>query len=248
MSAREASYAAYFGRLQEARVTSRRAVAEAQQAGQPERSALWAAGAAVREGLIGNKKDAIDWTNSALKLSNEREVEYGAALAFALAGEPSRAEAIASNLEKQYHEASSVRFNYLPTVRAVLDLGRRDPLHALQALEPAKSHELGIPPSAISGLFGALYPIYFRGLAYLAANKPVEAASEFQQILNHQGIVVSDPVAVLARLQLARAYTQSGNLDKATSEYRDLLATWHNADPDNLLFKQAEMESAKLRR
>lgn len=223
MSAREAFFAAYSGHLKDARVISRRALAEAQQAGQPERGALWAAGAAVREGLFGNKKNAVEWANSALQLSNEREVEYGSALAFALAGESSRAKAIANKMEKQFPEASSVRFNYLPTLRAVLDLGRNDPSHAIQVLEGARSHELGIPLSAVSGLFGALYPIYFRGLAYLAANKPVEAADEFQKILNHRGIVISDPVAALAHLQLARAFARSGDLAKADSVYRDFL-------------------------
>src|SRR5262249_22825432 len=92
ISAREALVAAYSGHLQEARNISHRAVLQAQQAGQPERSSLWAAGAAVREALFGNKEAANEWAHSALKLSNDREVEYGAALAFAFSSDSSRAQ------------------------------------------------------------------------------------------------------------------------------------------------------------
>jgi DNA-binding winged helix-turn-helix (wHTH) protein/tetratricopeptide (TPR) repeat protein len=52
MSAREALVAAYSGHLKEARVISQRATVQAQQAGQPERAALWTTGIAVREALV----------------------------------------------------------------------------------------------------------------------------------------------------------------------------------------------------
>src|SRR5258708_32411897 len=98
MSAREAFVAAYSGHLQNARIISHRAVAQAQQAGQPERSALWAAGAAIREALFGNRKEASEWAHFALELSNNREVEYGAALAFAIAADSSHAQALADQM------------------------------------------------------------------------------------------------------------------------------------------------------
>jgi eukaryotic-like serine/threonine-protein kinase len=36
--------------------------------------------------------------------------------------------------------------------------------------------------------------IYVRGEAHLAAHQGAEAAAEFQKILNHRGIVVSNPI------------------------------------------------------
>ena len=80
--------------------------------------------------------------------------------------------------------------------------------------------------------FGALYPIYVRGLAYLAARQPAEAAGEFQRILDHRSIVLVDPMDALARLQLARALALTGDTVKAKSAYSDLLTLWKNADPD----------------
>src|SRR5262249_45216545 len=147
--------------------------------------------------------------------------EYGAALALAISGDSSRAETLADEMERQFPEDSSLRFNYLPTIRAVLALGRAEPQAALELLRIAEPHELGIPPSAVSGLFGALYPIYVRGQAYLAADNGPEGAIEFQKILGNRGIVVSDPVGALARLQLGRAYAHSGDTIKAKSAYQD---------------------------
>jgi len=246
MSARESFVAAYSGHLREAREISRRAVIQAQQAGQPERAALWEAGSAVREALFGNKKAALDGAAAALKLSNDQEVEYGAALAFAVSGDSSRAQSLVSDIEKRFPEDSSVRFSYLPTIHAVLALNRATPAAALESLQVAVPHELGIPPSGVSGLFGALYPVYIRGLAFLAANKPAEAAAEFQKVLDHRGIVVSDPIGALARLQLGRAQAAAGNKTKAKVGYQDFLSFWRDADSDIAILQQAKTEYAKL--
>ena len=73
-----------------------------------------------------------------------------------------------------------------------------------------------------------------------------EAAAEFQKILDHRGIVVSDPVGALAHLQLGRAYTLSGDQINARSAYQDFLTFWRDADPDIPILKQAKGEYAKL--
>jgi len=246
ISAREGFVAAYSGQLHNARAISHRAVAQAQQAGQPERAALWAAGAAVREALVGNRGAATEWARSAQELSDDREVAYGCALALALANDTGHAQALADQLERQFPENTAIRFNYLPTLRAVLALNRAQPQHALELLQIAAPHELGIPPSAVSGLFGALYPIYVRGQAYLALNKPLEAAAEFQKILDHRGIVTDDPIGAVAHYQIARAYTQSGDKAKAKAAYAAFLDLWKNADSDTPILQQAKVEYAKL--
>ena len=85
-----------------------------------------------------------------------------------------------------------------------------------------------------------------RGEAHLAAHQGVEAAAEFQKILDHRGIVVSDPVGALARLQLGRAFALAGDPTKARTGYQDFLTLWKDADPDIPIFKQAQAEYAKL--
>jgi hypothetical protein len=48
-------------------------------------------------------------------------------------------------------------------------------------LQVSVPYQLGVPFSWFSGTYGELYPLYVRGLAYLAAHKGSEAAEEFQK-------------------------------------------------------------------
>ena len=94
---------------------------------------------------------------------------------------------------------------------------------------------------------GPLYTVYVRGLAYLAAHRFDEAATEFQRILDHRGIVVSDPIGALAHLQLARALLLSSNAAKAKSAYENFLTLWKDADVGIPILEQARAEYARLR-
>ena len=82
-----------------------------------------------------------------------------------------------------------------------------------------------------------------RGEAYLDAKRGSEAAAEFQKILDNRGIVVRDPIGVLAHLQLGRARHAVGN--KAKAAYSDFLALGKDAD-DSPLLRQATAEYATL--
>ncbi|MBV9183058.1 MAG: tetratricopeptide repeat protein, partial [Acidobacteria bacterium] len=246
IASREASVLAYSGQLELARNLSRRAVDQAQQAGQKERASLWGAGAAVREGLFGNVAEARNRAMAALKISQDREAKYGGAFALALVGDSSQAKALADEMQKRFPEDTAVRFSYLPSVRARVALNHGDAAKAIDLLQPAIPYELGAPRSSVHALFGALYPVYVRGEAYLAESRGPEAVAEFQKIVDHRGVVVSDSIGALAHLQLGRAYTLLGDKTKAESAYQDFLTLWKNADPDIPILKQAKAEYARL--
>lgn len=243
---REAFALAYAGHLRQARTTLRRAVDLAQQAGQRERPADWEAGAALWEVFFGNVRAAREGTMSALQHFKGREVRYMTALALAFLGDSPQSQSLTNDLEKRYPEDTSVQFNYLPTLRARLALNHGDPVKAIELLEPAVPYEMGTPRVSATMGIGALYPIYVRGEAYLAAHQGAKAAAEFQRILDHRGIVLSDPIGVLARLQLGRALALSGDKPKAKAAYQDLLDLWKDADPDIPLLRQGKVEYAKL--
>lgn len=134
---REGFVLAYSGHLQQARKKARHAAEVAQQAGQRGRSALIEPAAALWEGFLGNAPEARQGALAALELSKDRDAEYGAAFALALAGD-SRSQTLASDLERRFPEDCSVRFGYVPGLRAL----------ALKAHEPAKAIELlkiGVP-------------------------------------------------------------------------------------------------------
>lgn len=84
-----------------------------------------------------------------------------------------------------------------------------------------------------------------RGLIYSRLDRLREAAAEFQKILDHPGLVLIDPIGPMARLQLARALSASGDRATSAAVYKDLLALWKDADPDIPVLKQAKAEYAR---
>ena len=49
-----------------------------------------------------------------------------------------------------------------------------------------------------------MYPVFVRGDAYLAARQGNQAAAEFQNILDHPGVVLNHPIGALAHLPRPR--------------------------------------------
>jgi DNA-binding winged helix-turn-helix (wHTH) protein/tetratricopeptide (TPR) repeat protein len=241
VSDKEASALAYSGHLHKARVLTQQAIDRGIQGAEPERAALWQAGASLREAWFGNAVEARRNANEALKLSNNSEVEYGAAFALAIVGD-SRAQALANDLEKRFPENTVVRFSYLPAIRARIALNQRDTNSAIDILQVAAPYELG----ATHELLGALYPVYMRGEVLLAAGQGAQATVEFQKILDHRGIVVSDPIGALAPLQMARALALSGDKIKSKAAYEDFFTLWKDADHDIPLLARAKSEYANL--
>ncbi len=82
-----------------------------------------------------------------------------------------------------------------------------------------------------------------------AAHEEAErrAATEFQKIIDHRGVVANFPLGVLARLQLGRAYELGGDVEKAREAYAAFLVVWLHADSDIPILKQAKAEYAKLK-
>lgn len=68
----------------------------------------------------------------------------------------------------------------------------------LQQHEPAKAIEILHTTVAYFGFYGIFYPGYLRGQAFLAERQGSAAAAEFQQILEHRDVVISDPIGALA--------------------------------------------------
>ena len=237
------------GQLQEARRMAAVGVLSAQKTGRRERGGLFEAATAVWEAFYGNAVAARQRATRALELGKDgREVEYAAAFALALAGDVPQSRALAQKLAREFPEDTSVQSMYLPALRALFSLNMPTPdgAAALQALQPASRYDLALGRIGFVARFGGLYPVYVRGLAYLAARQPAEAAAEFQRILDHRSIVLVDPMDALARLQLARAHALAGDAAKAKAAYTDLFALWKDADPKIPVVDEARAEYARL--
>ena len=248
----ESNTAAFSGRLVKAREYSRRAVAAAERVGNKTHAASYETQAALREALFKNATDARQDIVAALRLSRagydstDRYEQGSAALALALAGNPARALVLADDLGKRFPEDTLIQFHYLPAVQAQIALSRNNPAKAIEILQAAAPFELGAPYELGIDPETALYPVFVRGQAHLAAHQGSEAAIEFQKILDHRGIVLNEPIGALAHLDLGRAYALQGETAKARAAYQDFLTLWKNADPDIRILKQAKAEYARL--
>lgn len=242
----EAYASAYFGHLEKARELVRRAVDLAQKSSQHERAALYKTGEALWEAFLGNAAESKREATEALKLSKARDVEFGAAFALAYSGDSPLAQTLVADLDVRFPEDTAVRFTYLPELRALLARNHHDFQEAVNLLQPGPVDELGSPPSTFFGFFGGLYPAYVRGEARLSARQGAEGAAKFQKILDHPGIVVSQPIGALAHLELARALHLSGDNAKAKSAYEAFLVLWKDADQNIPILIQAKAEYAKL--
>jgi eukaryotic-like serine/threonine-protein kinase len=241
---------AYVGHLGKARELTKRAVDSAIRTDNSESAATWQADAALRQAAYGNTTASRQTAAEALKLAPaSRGLESEAALAFAMAGDTTRAKSLAAGLEKRFPLDTEMQSLWLPTIHAQLALGRKDPAFALNALQPALAIEL-------SDSDDCLYHVYVRGEAYLAAGQGTAAAAEFQKILDHSGIVWNCWTGALAHLSLARANALQSRISQGTASdaarvralaaYKDFLTLWKDADPDVPIFKQAKAEYAKL--
>jgi eukaryotic-like serine/threonine-protein kinase len=245
----EANTAAYDGRLRDAREFSRRAEDSAELSGEKETSATYSATSGLREALFGNAGEARQRAALAIGRSAGRDVQYGAALALAYAGDDRNLQVLTDGLGKRFPQDTIVQFNYLPTLRARLAVSNGNASDAVESLRTAAPYELGQP--IYGGDYGwtALYPVYVRGEAYLnlASHQGDKAATEFQKILDHRGIVLNGPIGALAHLLIGRAYAMQGDTAKAKAAYQDFLTLWKDADPDIPILIAAKAEYAKLK-
>jgi tetratricopeptide (TPR) repeat protein len=235
---------AHYGRLENARGLSRRAVQAAERAGAPEAAAGWLVNAALREAEFGNAARARQDVLEALRLSGGRDVLALGGLASARAGDAARAEGFVRDLERHNSRNTVLHRYWLPVIRAAIAIDQRRPSDALAALDAAQPYEVASPPPI--GL-ASLYPIYLRGEALLLRRDGVAAAGEFQKILDRPGLVLNHPLHALAWLNLARARALSLDAPGARHAYQDFFSAWKGADPDAILLGRARTEYARLR-
>jgi serine/threonine protein kinase/Tfp pilus assembly protein PilF len=244
----------FVGHLRAARELTRRSVQSSIRLNSPEPAAIAQAQGALLEAVAGRTGLAGAGATDALKLvPGSREVQSRAALAYALAGDDTRAQAMVDDLVKRFPQATLVQSVWVPTIRAQLALDRGHPAESLDLLRTTAPYELAIG----SAFPVCMFPTYIRGQANLAAHDGRAAAGEFQRILDHPGIVWNCPTFALARLGLARAYAataataQSADSEaqktKAREAYRRFLDLWKDADADIPILIKARAEFAALR-
>ena len=233
----QADSAAFSGQLKKAQQFSQRAFELAQQRNLKEVSAQIIAGAALRDAQFGNCKKVKEQTAQALALSHDRLTLSLAANAAAICGEAGQINSIVDELSKRFPTDTLVNEQRISVTQATVALRNGNSAQALQLLEATRTH---------GGYL--LFPVaYLRGQAYLNDKKGIEAAAQFQEILDHRGWSPLSYFYPFAQLGLARAALLQGDTATGRKAYQDFLATWKDADPDLPLLIEAKKEYEKLK-
>src|SRR6202030_1851505 len=118
---------AYAGHLGQARELTKRAVDSAVPADSKETGEIFQAIAAQREAAYGHAAEARQSAAEALKLApTSQGVEVEAALAFAMAGDTTRAESLAQDSGKRYPLDTQVQSLWLPAIPAQVALNKKN--------------------------------------------------------------------------------------------------------------------------
>ena len=193
---------------------------------------------ALYEADLGNAREARSLVESSLRqMPDSLNLKASAALVLARSGNVERATALAEESARLKPLNLELNNATLASVRAAIELDRKNPAGAITELQRALPYDLA------SGSSGST--IYYRGMALLELNSGKEAEAQFQRIVSNP-IFTSSIYWPLARLGLARAYAVQGETGKARAAYQDFLALWKDADPDIPILKEAKAEYAKL--
>jgi serine/threonine protein kinase/tetratricopeptide (TPR) repeat protein len=229
----ESQVAASRGQLKKSRELSQQAFDSAKKFDLQSGAAAVAAARGIVENWMGEPAAARSWSTQALDLSSDQIVWDAASLAWA--GDSTRPEKVIDAEGKRRLKDTFLQQNWIPQVRAAIEIKRTNPSVAVEALKPAElfeSNDIG--------------PTFYRGLAYLSMKSGKEAAAEFKKIIDRKTINPLSPLHPVSQLQLARSLALAGDTAGARTAYQDLFAQWKDADPDLPLLKQAKSEYAML--
>ena len=227
------------GRLREAQTTFHHAQAIALSNGLQEFAADAGEDLAQCEADFGETAMARAEVERSLKLAKgEPNVEAFAAMILADAGDGKQAEALASKVQVAApHNTIFVKM-VLPMAQSHLSLLRADPTQAVELLKPVSPYDLSRATELAS--------IYYRAQAMLADGRGLEAAREFQRLLDLRAICPVSPYLALAHLGIARSRHSTGDQQGARAEYEAFLTLWQGADVDLPVLRRARSEYKAL--
>ena len=178
--------------------------------------------AATRDAALGTCGDVRMTTRQALSIERNSLSMTMSALALAWCGHADDATALGDALFREYPRDTVVNGVWVPVIRAAIALKRSDGQRAVDGLQSVVKYEAA----------AEYWPQYLRARALLHMRKFTEAEAELRKILDHRGQDPISPLYPLARFELARSATLSGDTTRSQQLYREFLADWKDADRD----------------
>jgi eukaryotic-like serine/threonine-protein kinase len=237
----EADAEAYYGRFRKARALYKSAAETAQKAGLADDIVDFHLEFAAQEVEVGNASNARTLIATSLTGPQNLLQKVRLALVLARLGDVTQAQHMAEEIDKAFPTDTLIQNYCLPAIYAAVDLQKNEPGAAIEVLRAAQPYDLAYPNQ-----FNSLTPAYLRGIAYQKLGNGHLAAAEFQKVIDHPGVVGRSVLGSVARLQLARSLTASGENAGARKAYEEFLDLWKDADQEIPVYREAKSEYAKL--
>lgn len=228
---------AFAGKWRESDEHLRRATELALRADAKEVIAGYTADQALRAAWLGQFEQSLTLAQSALNVERNSNVLTRVALAFALAGEVGKAQALIDEIEQKHPKDTLVNQVWLPEIKAAIQLRKNNAQAALELLETTKRYEAA----------AALSPQMLRSMVYLKLGQGAQAAAEARRILDHRGHGPLSTLWPLAHLALARASAMQGDTAQAAQSYQNFFTLWKDADQDIPILVEAKREFEKVK-
>jgi eukaryotic-like serine/threonine-protein kinase len=153
---------------------------------------------------------------------------------------------MASLLRGQSQRAAALVATMPPTMPTTEIVGPAKILVSMAANDRSAPRQL--PPASPRDLaeWTPLRVPYLRGLVFLRAGDGLNAAAEFQRIVEHRGVAGLWCLYPAAYVQQGRAYALSRDAARARAAYERFFELWKNADADVPILEEARAEYARL--
>jgi hypothetical protein len=232
------------GQFRKAREFRAQWVELSQRGNNKEAAAGNAAGDAQRDALSGHCGIVRQEADRSLAIARTPSALRTTAVALALCGELGHAQSLADEYARLMPTDTLAIGVDLPVIRAAIANHRGNYAKAIELLKTARRYNH--PEFFKVPLDLDQFAPYLRGQAFLGQHSGVEAAAEFQYLLDHRGLAPFSLLCPLAQLGLARAAVLSGDKQKAHQAYQDFFALWKDADADLPVLIAAKNEYEKI--
>jgi serine/threonine-protein kinase len=158
---------------------------------------------------------------------------FNAGIAAALCGDKPYAEKVIVELQQSYPHSTAVTQYYVTQLQAAADIGVNEPEKALDPLVALEQYEQ------------TSFTPYLHGMANAALGQMPAAVLDFQTVLDHRGVALTQgsnvyPMAVLG---VARAHATNRDKTGSVEAYQRFLLLWGEADQGQPLIVEALAKS-----
>lgn len=226
------------GRLREARQRWPEAAGAAAQSGRAAWHSAIKLAEAQTEAVLGDAPAARAAAAAAVALEQEAGTLLHAAISVAISGDVAGAGKLIEAAARHAKPGTCTNYVWRPMARALMEAGAGRREQALEILHTAAPYERGAE-------FG-LAPMVVRASIQLAAGAGSEAAGTFREVLSLAAVAPTSPWVTYARLGLARALRDAGDIQGSRAAYDALIDWMRNGDVDAPLLVAAKRERAAL--